>query len=79
MNTRIKDFASIEKQLDSFLRPVNPEENFAAKLKNRLLIEPEVTLEKPDYPVVMALIGSIFFTGVLVVWILYRLVNKKSE
>ena len=49
MNTKIKDFTSIENKLDSFLQPVNPEESFAANLKNRLLIEPNITIEKPDY------------------------------
>lgn len=79
MDTKPKDFDSIEKRLDSFLRPVNPEESFATNLKNRLLIEPDITIEKPDYLIVLALIGSIFFVGVLVVWILYRIINRNSE
>ena len=79
MDTKNKDFTSIEKKLDSFLRPVNPEENFAANLKNRLLIEPDITIEKPDYLFILALIGSIFFIGVLVVWLLYRIINRNSE
>lgn len=79
MNTNIKDFTSIEKKLDSFLRPVNPEESFADKLKNRLLIEPNITIEKPDYLFVLVLISSIFFTGVLFVWLLYRIFERNSE
>ena len=79
MDIKIKDLTSIEEKLDSFLRPVNPEESFAVKLKNRLLIEPSITLEKPNYLMVLALIGSIFFIGFLIVWILYRIINRKSE
>jgi len=79
MDTKNNDFTAIENKLDSFLRPVNPEESFAVRLRNRLLIEPDITIEKPDYLVVLALIGSIFFIGVLVVWILYRIINRKSE
>jgi len=79
MNTKNNDLTSIEEKLNTFLRPVNPEEDFTAKLKNRLLLEPEITIEKPDYLFVLGLIGTIFFIGVLVVWILYRIFNKKSE
>ena len=79
MNTKIKDFTSIEKKLDSFLRPVNPEESFAVNLKNRLLIEPNITIEKPDYLFVLVLISSIFFIGVLFVWLLYRIFKRNSE
>jgi hypothetical protein len=79
MDTKNKDLTSIEKKLDSFLRPVNPEESFAVKLKNRLLVEPDITIEKPDYLFVLTIIGSIFFMGVLIVWILYRVINRNSE
>ena len=79
MNTKIKDFSSIEKKLDSFLRPVNPEERFAANLKHRLLIEPVVTIEKPDYLYVLFFIGFLFFTGVLLVWLVYRMFNRNPD
>jgi len=79
MNTKIKDFTSIEKKLDSFLQPVNPEESFAANLKKRLLIEPNITIEKPDYLFVLIIISSIFFIGVLFVWLLYRIYGKYSD
>lgn len=79
MKTKIKDFTSIEKKLDSFLRPVNPEERFAVNLKNRLLIEPNITIEKPDYLFVLVTISSIFFIGVLFVWLLYRIFERNSE
>ena len=79
MDTKINDLTSIEKKLDSFLQPVNPEESFAVKLKNRLLFEPDITIEKPDYLFVLALVGSILFFGVLVVWILYQIINRKTE
>ncbi len=79
MDTKNNDLTTIENKLDSFLRPVNPGENFAARLKDRLLIEPDITIEKPDYLVVLALIGSIFSIGVAVVWILYRIINQKSK
>jgi len=79
MDKENKDFSSIEKKLDSFLRPVNPEENFAINLKNRLLSEPAITIEKPDYYFVLATISSIFFIGVLFVWLLYRIFERNSE
>jgi hypothetical protein len=79
MGKTINDLNSIEAKLDSFLRPVNPEEGFVVKLKDRLLVEPEITIEKPDYLIVLTLVGSMFFVGVLVVWILYRLINRKPD
>jgi hypothetical protein len=79
MDTKIKDFSSIEKKLDSFLRPVNPEESFAANLKHRLLKDPGIAIEKPDYLFVLLFIGSLFFIGVLLVWILNLLFNNKAE
>jgi len=79
MNKKIKDFTSIEKRLDSFLQPVIPEESFVSNLKNRLLIEPNITIEKPDYLFVLVIISSIFFIGVLFVWLLYRIFDKYSD
>jgi len=79
MDTKNKDLTYIEKKLDLFLRPVNPEESFAANLKNRLLFEPDITIEKPNHLFVLALVGSIFFVGVLVVWILYKIFDRNSE
>jgi len=79
MNTKIKDFTSIEKKLDSFLQPVNPEESFAANLKNRLLIEPSITIDQPEYLFVLVIISSIFFIGVLFVWLLYCIFDKYSD
>ena len=63
MDIKNKDFTSIEKKLDSFLRPVNPEENFASNLKLSLLNEPEITIEKPDYLFVLLFICSLFFSA----------------
>ncbi len=77
MGKTINNLNSIEAKLDSLLRPVNPEESFADKLKDRLLVEPEITVEQPNYLIVLTLVGSIFFAGVLVVWILYRILNRK--
>ena len=79
MDTKINDFSSIEKKLDSILRPLNPEEAYAANLKHRLLSDPRITVEKPDYLIVLFMIGSLFFIGVLLVWLLNRLMNNKTE
>jgi hypothetical protein len=79
MDINNKDFSSIEKKLDSFLRPVNPEESFASNLKLRLLNEPGITIEKPDYLFVLLFICSLFFIGVLMIWLLNRIFNKQAE
>jgi hypothetical protein len=79
MDTKINDFSSIEKKLDSFLRPVNPEESFAVNLKHRLQIEPGITIEKPDYLFVLLFIGSLFTAGIVLVWLLHRILNRNSD
>ena len=78
MDTKINDFSSIEKKLDSILRPLNPEESYAANLKQRLLSDPRITVEKQDYLFVIFIIGSLFFIGILLVWFLNRLMNNKT-
>lgn len=79
MDTKIKDFSSIEKKLDSILRPVNPEESYVDNLKHRLLNGPGITIEKPDYLFALLFIGSLLFIGVFLVWLLNRLMNNKIE
>ena len=78
MDTKVNDFSSIEKKLDSILRPLNPEESYAANLKQRLLSDPRITVEKQDYLFVIFIIGSLFFIGILLVWFLNRLMNNKT-
>ncbi len=78
METKIRDFDSFEKKLDSILKPVSPEEDYIAKLKNRLFNEQNIAIEKPDYALIILLICSFFFFGIVLVWIINRLLNHKG-
>jgi hypothetical protein len=77
METKIREITSIEKKLDSILRPVNPEEGYVANLKNRLLSEPDILIERPNYLYVLLLFGSLLFFGAFFVWLINRFVNRK--
>ncbi len=79
MEKKTKDSRTIEEKLESFLRPVNPKEEFASNLKNRLLTEPEITIENSDNLSIIILVCSIFIFGVLFVWILFRFFSRNND
>ena len=79
METKIREINSIEKKLDSILRPVSPKEGYAANLKNRLLSEPDIIIERPNYLFILLLFGSLLFFGAFIVWLINRLVNRQSN
>ena len=79
MDTNNSEINSIEKKLDSILLPVNPEESYITSLKHRLLNESGVTLEKPDYLFILLFIGSFFFFGLFIVWLINYIFNRKSD
>jgi hypothetical protein len=77
MESHNKEILSIEKRLDSILRPVNPEESYITSLKKRLKKESGITIDKPDYLFVLLIVGSLFFFGLTIV-LLLNLLDKKS-
>lgn len=79
MDTNNLEINSIEKKLDSILQPVNPEESYITSLKRRLLNESGVTVEKPDYLFILLIIGSLFFFGIILVWLLNYIFNRKTD
>ena len=79
METKIRDFDSFEKKLDSILKPVSPEEDYITKLKNRLFNEQNIAIEKPDFALIIILICSFFFFGIVLVWIFNRLLHHKGS
>ena len=79
MNTNNLEINSIEKKLDSILQPVNPKESYINNLKNRLISESVVSMEKPDYLFILLLIGSLFFFGLILVWLLNYFFNRRID
>ena len=70
---------SIENKLDSILRPVNPKEIYSTTLKERLLNESGITLEKQNYLFIILLLCSFFFIGVVLIYLINIFFNRKSE
>ena len=71
---------SIEKRLDSILRPVSPEESYINGLKNRLsYYKSMVAIEKPDYFMVILLICSFFIFGLIVFWFFKLIFNQRNR
>jgi hypothetical protein len=79
MENNNQEILSIEKRLDSILKPVNPEENYMTSLKQRLKNESGITIDKPDYLLVILIVGSLFFFGLTIVLILNLVNHKKSS
>ena len=80
MDKKKIDFDSIEKRLDSILRPVSPEESYIRSLKNRLgYYKSAVVIDKPDYFMVILLVCSFFFFGLLIIWLFNLIFKKRTD
>jgi len=79
METKNRNFDSIEKKLNSILRPVIPEEDYITKLRNRLFNEQNIAIEKPDYALITLIVCSFFFFGIVLVWIFNRFLKHKDS
>ena len=73
------DIQVIEKRLDSILRPVNPEESYITSLKERLKKDSGISIDKPDFILVLLIVGSLFIFGLTIVLLLNLLNGKKSR
>ena len=79
METENQKISLIEKRLDSILIPVNPEKSYIESLKHHLKNESGITIDKPDYLLVIFIVGSLFFFGLTIVLFLNLLKNKKPR
>jgi hypothetical protein len=79
MKNTNNDILIIEKRLDSILRPVNPEESYITDLKERLKRDPGISIDKPDYILVLFIIGSFFIFGLIIVLLINLLKRKNSR
>jgi hypothetical protein len=79
MDTNTKEMNSIEKRLDSILKPISPEKNYITNLERRLLNESRISIDKPDYLYPILFASSFFFIGLIIVWILNHLLNRKTD
>ena len=69
----------LEIRLDEYLRPITPGKDFIEKLRNRLLEEPRVSIEYPEYIYLILFICLSFTFGIGLIWALSRLIRHRRE
>ena len=62
--------SDIEQQLDEIFHPVTPKKDFISDLQESLKKKAEIVIENPNYFVILLLIFSSLFIGVVLIWIL---------
>jgi hypothetical protein len=70
---------NIEKRLDTFLRPVNPEENYVNSLESRLFTESHISIERENTLRIILLIGLAFTFGLGMVLLLNRIFSRDKK
>jgi len=63
----------IEQQLGDVLHPVTPEKEFISSLQDKLKASANIVVENPNYFVIVLLIVSGLFIGVVVLWVLKKI------
>jgi len=70
---------SLEKSLEDFLHPVEPKDKFVHTLYQKLKNRPAVTIEYPNILVLAIVLLVGFFTGIFILWILFRSKNHPGK
>ena len=64
---------SIERQLDNYLHPVVPDQDFVKGLRKHLFIKSEITVEYPNYLYLIFFICLSFISGIFIIFLINRL------
>lgn len=70
---------ALENKLDRYLHPVSPERDFIERLRYRLLVKPEITIEYPNYLYMILFICFNFLFGVGLIWLLGRIFRDRDK
>jgi len=66
---------NIEDQLESFLHPVLPPDDFISNLQERLKKQTIIAVERPDYLVLILLVLSGLVFGAILFWMIQSIVR----
>jgi len=68
--------AKLEKKLDDLLNPVTPSSSYITDLQKKLLSKADVTVEYPNYLMIVIILGSGLALGLGLVFILNHILRK---
>jgi len=67
--------AKLEKKLDDLLNPVTPSSSYITDLQKKLLSKADVTVEYPNYLMIIIILGSGLALGLTLVFILNHILR----